>query len=74
MNIPNANKKKREKKNTEDFGNYLQTYDLSISGIFDCIERTWSIYTDVPQVSEPILVIPIQLRDSAALQNGKIKK
>ncbi|XP_020290014.1 uncharacterized protein LOC109857766 [Pseudomyrmex gracilis] len=33
------------------------------TGIFDCIERTWSIYTDKPQSNEPILVIPMQIRD-----------
>ncbi|XP_029171695.1 uncharacterized protein LOC114941015 isoform X2 [Nylanderia fulva] len=43
------------------------------TGIFDCVERTWSIYTDKPQCNEPILVIPMQLRDSATLRcsNGK---
>ncbi|XP_012233522.1 beta-alanyl-dopamine/carcinine hydrolase [Linepithema humile] len=38
------------------------------TGIFDCIERTWSIYTDRPQCNEPILVIPMKLRDSTAPQ------
>ncbi|XP_029055558.1 acyl-coenzyme A:6-aminopenicillanic-acid-acyltransferase 40 kDa form isoform X2 [Osmia bicornis bicornis] len=33
------------------------------TGIFDCIERTWSIYTDKPNCTEPILVIPLQLCD-----------
>ena len=33
------------------------------TGIFDCIERTWSLYTDKPNSTEPILVIPLQLRD-----------
>ncbi|XP_043248555.1 uncharacterized protein LOC122395212 [Colletes gigas] len=31
------------------------------TGIFDCIEKTWSIYTDKPNSTEPILVIPLQL-------------
>ncbi|XP_011874667.1 PREDICTED: uncharacterized protein LOC105565793 isoform X2 [Vollenhovia emeryi] len=44
------------------------------TGIFDCIERTWSIYTDIPQVNEPILIIPMQLRDFATPQHGKTKK
>ena len=30
-------------------------------GVFDCIEKTWSIYTDKPNSTEPILVIPLQL-------------
>ncbi|RLU16112.1 hypothetical protein DMN91_011871 [Ooceraea biroi] len=41
------------------------------TGIFDCKERTWSIYTDKPQCNEPILVIPMQLRDP---QSGKANK
>ncbi|XP_029670506.1 uncharacterized protein LOC115239865 isoform X1 [Formica exsecta] len=44
------------------------------TGIFDCIERTWSIYTDKPQYNEPILVIPMQLRDSAVSQCNNVKK
>lgn len=35
-----------------------------LSGIFDCIERTWSIYTDKPNCSEPILVIQLQLNNN----------
>ena len=31
------------------------------TGIFDCIERTWSIYTNKPNSTEPILVIPLRL-------------
>ncbi|XP_076649599.1 C45 family peptidase tan [Halictus rubicundus] len=31
------------------------------TGIFDCIERTWTIYTYKPSCSEPILVIPLQI-------------
>ncbi|XP_076242090.1 C45 family peptidase tan [Calliopsis andreniformis] len=34
------------------------------TGIFDCIERTWSIYTDKPSLNNPILIIPLQLRNS----------
>ncbi|XP_076170285.1 C45 family peptidase tan [Ptiloglossa arizonensis] len=33
------------------------------TGIFDCIGKTWSIYTDKPNSTEPILVIPLQLHD-----------
>ncbi|CAL7943972.1 unnamed protein product [Xylocopa violacea] len=35
------------------------------TGIFDCVERTWSIYTDKPNSTEPILVIPLQLHDES---------
>ncbi|XP_043287183.1 uncharacterized protein tan [Venturia canescens] len=34
------------------------------TGIFDCIERTWSIYTDVPKYHDPVVVLPLQLKDS----------
>ncbi|XP_015438251.1 PREDICTED: uncharacterized protein LOC107193354 [Dufourea novaeangliae] len=33
------------------------------TGIFDCIEKTWSVYTDKPNCTEPILVIPLQMHD-----------
>ncbi|XP_017884388.1 uncharacterized protein LOC108627587 [Ceratina calcarata] len=33
------------------------------TGIFDCIEKTWSIYTGKPSDMKPILVIPLQLDD-----------
>lgn len=33
------------------------------TGIFDCVERTWSIYTDKPNSTEPIVVLPLRLRD-----------
>lgn len=36
------------------------------TGIFDCVERTWSIYTDIPQRNEPVLVIPMEFGDSVA--------
>lgn len=32
-------------------------------GIFDCIARTWSIYTGNPKTDEPILVIPLVLKN-----------
>lgn len=35
------------------------------TGIFDCIERTWSIYTDKPNSTKPILVIPLRLRNES---------
>nr|BDT05250.1 tan protein [Gryllus bimaculatus] len=31
-------------------------------GIFDCVKRTWSIYSDNPKKTEPIIVLPIQLK------------
>lgn len=34
------------------------------TGIFDCIEKTWSIYTDKPTCNDPIVVIPLQLRSN----------
>ncbi|XP_044731863.1 uncharacterized protein LOC123294784 [Chrysoperla carnea] len=33
-------------------------------GIFDCIKRTWSIYADNPQNTEPLVVLPIILKDN----------
>ncbi|XP_043674518.1 uncharacterized protein LOC122632105 [Vespula pensylvanica] len=38
------------------------------TGIFDCIEKTWSIYTDKPNCNEPIVVLPLQLH----INNGFI--
>ncbi|XP_071873730.1 C45 family peptidase tan [Bombus fervidus] len=37
------------------------------TGIFDCIERTWSIYTNKPNSTEPILVIPLQLNGESTV-------
>ncbi|XP_025996444.1 uncharacterized protein LOC105198830 [Solenopsis invicta] len=54
----------------DDLGSEVKTI---ATGIFDCIERTWSIYTDIPQFNEPIVVIPMQLRNFAASQNDKAK-
>ncbi|KYQ50292.1 Acyl-coenzyme A:6-aminopenicillanic-acid-acyltransferase 40 kDa form [Trachymyrmex zeteki] len=45
-----------------DFGKDDEIKTIA-TGIFDCIERTWSIYTDIPRINEPILVIPMQLRN-----------
>ncbi|XP_015509458.1 uncharacterized protein LOC107216708 [Neodiprion lecontei] len=33
-------------------------------GIFDCIEKTWSVYTDNPKSNDPILVVPLQLNNN----------
>lgn len=33
-------------------------------GIFDCVARTWSIYSDNPKTNEPILVMPLLLKSS----------
>ncbi|XP_012279242.1 uncharacterized protein LOC105699095 [Orussus abietinus] len=40
-------------------------------GIFDCIGKTWSIYMDVPSCNEPVVVLPLLLKDdtSACLKN-----
>lgn len=32
-------------------------------GIFDCIARTWSIYSTNPMESEPLMVLPLLLKD-----------
>ncbi|XP_024936569.1 uncharacterized protein LOC107263304 isoform X2 [Cephus cinctus] len=41
-------------------------------GIFDCIEKNWSLYTDIPKYNDPILVIPLQLNNNTLchLKNG----
>lgn len=31
-------------------------------GIFDCKERTWSIYADNPKKTEPIITIPLTVK------------
>lgn len=36
-------------------------------GIFDCIKKTWSIYTDKPNPTQPVLVIPLQLHDESTV-------
>lgn len=33
------------------------------TGIFDCVKKTWSIYTDKPSCNEPIVVLPLEFRD-----------
>ncbi|PBC26195.1 beta-alanyl-dopamine/carcinine hydrolase [Apis cerana] len=37
------------------------------TGIFDCIKKTWSIYTDKPNPTQPVLVIPLQLHDESTV-------
>uniref|UniRef100_A0A1B0CNI7 Peptidase C45 hydrolase domain-containing protein n=1 Tax=Lutzomyia longipalpis TaxID=7200 RepID=A0A1B0CNI7_LUTLO len=32
-------------------------------GIFDCIARTWTLYSDNPKHNEPLFVLPLVLRD-----------
>lgn len=32
-------------------------------GIFDCLARTWSIYSSNPKESEPLMVLPLLLKD-----------
>lgn len=34
---------------------------LSI-GIFDCKNRTWSLYSDNPKTHEPLVVIPMDIK------------
>lgn len=58
----------------QEFGSDDDEIKTIATGIFDCIERTWSIYTDIPQINEPILVIPMQLRNFAAPQYNAAKK
>ncbi|KAK0181058.1 hypothetical protein PV327_003375 [Microctonus hyperodae] len=43
----------------QEFGpdDYVKTI---ATGIFDCLKRTWSIYTDKPNCNEPLVVIPIR--------------
>ncbi|XP_014236027.1 uncharacterized protein LOC106658534 [Trichogramma pretiosum] len=33
------------------------------TGIFDCIARTWSIYTDKPNCNKPIVVLPLHIKN-----------
>ncbi|XP_001599569.1 uncharacterized protein LOC100114612 [Nasonia vitripennis] len=42
----------------EDFVKTIAT------GIFDCVARTWSIYTDKPNCNEPIVVLPLRFKDN----------
>ncbi|XP_034232953.1 uncharacterized protein LOC117640533 isoform X2 [Thrips palmi] len=38
---------------------YVKTVTV---GIFDCVNRTWSIYTDNPKTHDPIVVLPLLLK------------
>jgi Acyl-coenzyme A:6-aminopenicillanic acid acyl-transferase len=31
-------------------------------GIFDCVHMTWSLYTENPKISSPVVVLPLQLK------------
>nr|CAI5859111.1 unnamed protein product [Callosobruchus analis] len=31
-------------------------------GIFDCVARTWSLYSDNPKKNEPLAVLPLVLQ------------
>ncbi|XP_033223085.1 uncharacterized protein LOC117176852 [Belonocnema kinseyi] len=54
----------------QEFGkeDYVKTIAV---GIFDCIEKTWSLYTDKPSCNDPILVIPLQLNNNNYLTSSK---
>lgn len=32
-------------------------------GIFDCVNRTWALYADNPRNSDPIVVLPLTLKE-----------
>ncbi|XP_012256665.2 uncharacterized protein LOC105686426 [Athalia rosae] len=40
-------------------------------GIFDCIEKTWSIYTDNPKTNDPVVVISLQLNNNNTINVSK---
>lgn len=43
-------------------------------GVFDCIARTWSIYSSNPKNSQPLMVLPLVLKeDQFPAQNGSNK-
>lgn len=31
-------------------------------GIFDCVKRTWTLYSDNPKTNEPLVVLPLVLK------------
>lgn len=33
-------------------------------GIFDCVKRTWSLYSDNPKTNDPLVVLPLVLKES----------
>lgn len=54
----------------QEFGtdDYVKTIAV---GIFDCIERTWSVYTDNPKTNDPILVLSLQLNNNNTIGVSK---
>lgn len=36
---------------------------VSSAGVFDCIAKTWSIYTDKSAFNEPIVVLPLHIEE-----------
>lgn len=40
--------------------NFIEQF--SIIGLFDCNEKTWSIYADNPKRNEPIITIPLTIK------------
>lgn len=53
----------------QDFGPG-DTIKTLAAGIFDCVERTWSIYADKPSVTEPLMVLPIVLKENYVPSNN----
>lgn len=47
----------------QDFGNDDAVKTIAM-GIFDCTEKTWSIYADNPEVCEPLVVLPLVLKNN----------
>lgn len=46
--------------------NYVWTLSFSIpftAGIFDCVKRTWSLYSDNPKTNAPLIVLPLDLKN-----------
>lgn len=41
-------------------GDFIKTVCV---GIFDCIKRTWTLYSDNPKTNEPLVVIPLVLKE-----------
>lgn len=42
------------------------------TGIFDCIAKTWTIYSDKPNSNEPMVVLPIHLAEKSPTVNGEV--
>lgn len=45
----------------QDFGPEDVVKTMAV-GIFDCKERTWSIYSDNPRRNEPLIVLPLTMK------------